>query len=661
MPAKLILLLVTSLSLFSITTFGIEINTTLDGTVAPTDRAYRPETGVQTGRLNRNGTASTCGSVKPTPTVTPNTGSRQYDEYGFVALSAGCVTVTLSNAGNNLLFSAAYNVSGLNAGNPSSNYLADAGSSPITSTPSRSFSFDVVAGQVFNVVVHEVNEGGGVGQSYTLDVSGVKLEPDVSTEEVLDVDAPQLNPAYSALTGNQTGRLNRFNPASSCGTPKPNPGVFSSTGSRRRDTYRFIPATSGCAIVSLSHTGADQAHVIAYDENGFDPNATSDNYLADSGNSANNQVRSFSFIVQRGVPFDLVVHEVNPGAGVGANYTLNISNVKLAPNSKTHSKLDANGPVVNVDYTSSTGTQTPRLSRNAIPSSCAAPKANPGTAGIAGARRFDSFLFTPATSGCVEVKLRNTGANNIFSVAYNSAGFDPNDPDANYLADMGSSITSAGQERSYSFNVTAGVPFSIAVHETNPGGAPDAEYELSVSGIALDVAPRAAPFDFDGDCKTDVSIFRPGPGEWWFLNSIDGGNTAFQFGQGSDTLVPADYTGDGVVDVAFFRPSIGEWFVLRSEDQSFFSFPFGANGDIPAPGDFDGDGIADPTVFRPSTANWFTVRSTDGGFDIRAFGANGDRPVVSDYDGDGLSDLAIYRPSGGEWWLNRTTGGLAQD
>ncbi len=170
------------------------------------------------------------------------------------------------------------------------------------------------------------------------------------------------------------------------------------------------------------------------------------------------------------------------------------------------------------------------------------------------------------------------------------------------------------------------------------------------------VSAPSSKFDYDGDGKTDISIFRPAQGEWWYLKSSDGGNFAAQFGQSTDKIVPADYTGDGKTDFAFFRPSSGQWFVLRSEDNSFFAFPFGTSTDTPVPADYDGDGKADAAVFRASTQTWF-IQKSSGGTDIIGFGAANDKPVVADYDGDSKADIAIYRNNGGvsEWWIRRSS------
>jgi hypothetical protein len=176
-------------------------------------------------------------------------------------------------------------------------------------------------------------------------------------------------------------------------------------------------------------------------------------------------------------------------------------------------------------------------------------------------------------------------------------------------------------------------------------------YACSFSG-----STNKARSDYDGDGKTDVSIFRPNVGQWWYMRSSDNNATAAQFGSSTDKIVPADFTGDGKTDIAFWRPSTGEWFILRSEDSSFYAFPFGTTGDIPAPGDFDGDGKADPAIFRPSTTTWYILNS-GGGTTIQQFGVNGDVPMVEDYDGDNKDDLAVFRSSASEWYFQKSSNG----
>lgn len=202
------------------------------------------------------------------------------------------------------------------------------------------------------------------------------------------------------------------------------------------------------------------------------------------------------------------------------------------------------------------------------------------------------------------------------------------------------------------------VTFYASGNAANSDGNTTGDYIYTTSKTSFSRLSR--PFDFDGDGKTDISIFRPSVGEWWYSRSSDAVVRAGQFGTSTDIPTPGDFTGDGKADIAFWRPSDGFWYILRSEDGSFFSFPFGTAGDIPMPADFDADGKTDPAVFRPSTGTWFIPQSGGGGTLIGQFGANGDLPVAADYDGDGKADVAIIRRNAGnmEWWMQRTTAGF---
>ncbi len=168
------------------------------------------------------------------------------------------------------------------------------------------------------------------------------------------------------------------------------------------------------------------------------------------------------------------------------------------------------------------------------------------------------------------------------------------------------------------------------------------------------LASFRAPFDFDGDGQTDISIFRSSDRTWW-LNRSSAGNIVHTFAASTDTPVPADWTGDGITDVATYRASTGTWYILRSEDFTFYAFPLGISTDIAVPGDFDGDGKADAALYRPSLGWWFI--QTAAGTIVQPFGASTDKPVVADYDGDSIADVAVYRPASGQWWIRRSSTG----
>ncbi|MFN8357663.1 MAG: PKD-like domain-containing protein [Spirosomataceae bacterium] len=120
------------------------------------------------------------------------------------------------------------------------------------------------------------------------------------------------------------------------------------------------------------------------------------------------------------------------------------------------------------DGTLTTGdaVQTGRLNRFANVSTCAAPKSCPGTFTTSGDRLYDAYTVTNTRNVpvCATIGIASRCGTNIFCAAY-LGSYNPTSLCTNYLADGGSSFTTAGF---YEATIPANGTIVVVVHEVNP-------------------------------------------------------------------------------------------------------------------------------------------------------------------------------------------------
>lgn len=187
-----------------------------------------------------------------------------------------------------------------------------------------------------------------------------------------------------------------------------------------------------------------------------------------------------------------------------------------------------------------------------------------------------------------------------------------------------------------------------------------------IAGVACNgpCAPaRSVRADYDGDGRTDVSIWRPSTGTFWVNRTTDG-PAGIQWGANGDYAMGGDTNGDRKTDHIINRPTTpiepADFWILHSPSYAFIGYAWGVPGDKPAIRDFTGDGVDDFAVWRESDTNFYILAPNDPNpVRVFQFGSVGDKPFVGDFSGDSKAEIAVYRPSTGVWYIAAASGNPA--
>jgi hypothetical protein len=332
------------------------------------------------------------------------------------------------------------------------------------------------------------------------------------------------SPDYPFVTGTQSKRIFRNSVESTCGETKVFPGFTDEEFTFKYDSFTFNNPLFQpvCVTVITTAGGANQILTAAY-RGSFDPSNVQENYIGDAGNS--DKVRSFSFLLPGRGNFVIVQSRVNnasnPTSLAYSFRVLGLPGCDSCPPAEISGLIGSGSP----DYPATIDTQTGRLFRNAVASTCDAPKTVPSVEDPATQFSYDAYTFlnTSVSTRCVTVDFTAGGANQLLVAAYLNR-FNPFDVQENYLADAGNS----NQVRTISFNVPGRRSFVIVVSRVNTAANPTSlAYNFGISGLpgcdcSATLNKIDASFPATGGTGT-VNVTMPAGCSW----SVDTFNSPF--------------------------------------------------------------------------------------------------------------------------------------
>lgn len=136
---------------------------------------------------------------------------------------------------------------------------------------------------------------------------------------------------------------------------------------------------------------------------------------------------------------------------------------------------DGSLPTYSKITATASGTQTGRLFRDAVPSTCSST--SPFTVFGSGTNAYEAYTFKAASSGCLNLNVSATDVNlyiSVYSGSYNPANYT-----INGVGQQGSSAVGT-----FACPVTAGQTYVLVIQETNPGSGAGKSYSVSLDNIA---------------------------------------------------------------------------------------------------------------------------------------------------------------------------------